>query len=122
MYAVIYSYPKYMQLLCPTGKKSVVSSPDRSVKCATVFNVLCKRSRCTVELCPAWPMWNHMGQRPVPVHPRHHPPPQTGHLGFSLLAASKRNEPGWCTFTSGPIGNLHPQESVCAYCSLFLIP
>ncbi len=28
-----------------------------------MLNVPCKRSCCTVELCPAWPMWNHVKQR-----------------------------------------------------------
>ncbi len=56
-------------LMCPTGKKSGVNGPDRSIKCAIVLMVPCKRSWCTVEFCPAWLIWNHMEQRPVPLHP-----------------------------------------------------
>ncbi len=61
------------QLLCPTRKNLGVSSPDRSIKFAVVFNVPYKRSWCTVELCPAWPTWNYVEQRPVPLHPGHPP-------------------------------------------------
>jgi hypothetical protein len=75
--------------LCPTGKKSGVSGPDQSVKCVVVLNVSCKRSWCTVELCPAWPMWNHVEQRPVTLHPVHSPPPPpslaTGDSGYLQL-------------------------------------
>jgi hypothetical protein len=59
--------------LCLTRKNLGVSRLDRFVKCAVVFNVPCKRSRCTLELCPAWPMWNPVEQRPVPLHPGHCP-------------------------------------------------
>jgi hypothetical protein len=46
----------YAQLLFLTGEKLDVNSPIRSVKCAVVFNMLCKRSQCIVELYPAWPI------------------------------------------------------------------
>ncbi len=44
--------------MCPTEEKSDVSGPIQSIKCAVVFNVLCKGSQCVEELCPAWPIWN----------------------------------------------------------------
>jgi hypothetical protein len=57
--------------VCPTEKKSGVSGPDRSVKCAVVLNVPCERSWCAVDLCPPGPcgiMWRW----DLP----HSPPPQ----------------------------------------------
>ncbi len=56
-------------------KKLGVRGPDRSTKCAVVLNVPCKRSWCAVKLCPAWPRWNHMEQRPAPFRPEHSPLP-----------------------------------------------
>jgi hypothetical protein len=56
--------------VCPTEEKSDVSGLIRSIKCAVVFNVLCKGSQCIVELCPSWPIWSrdlsppHPGTRP----------------------------------------------------------
>ncbi len=44
--------------MCPTEGKSDVSGPIRYIKCAVVFNVLCKGSQCVEELCPAWPIWS----------------------------------------------------------------
>jgi hypothetical protein len=34
-------------------------------------NVPSKRSWCTVDLCPACSMWNHVRQKPAPLHPGH---------------------------------------------------
>jgi hypothetical protein len=55
---------------------SGVSGTDPSAKCAVVFNVPYKRGWCTVELYPAWPMWNYLEQRAVPIHPGCPPPSQ----------------------------------------------
>ncbi len=58
-------------LVCPTEEKLNVSGPIRYVKCAVVFNLLCKGSQCIVELCPAWPIWSRnlspstQGTRPL---------------------------------------------------------
>jgi hypothetical protein len=51
--------------LCARQRGSQMYSGS-SVKCAVVLDVSCKRSWCTVDLCPTWPMWNHVEQRPTP--------------------------------------------------------
>jgi hypothetical protein len=96
-------------------KKSDVSGSMRSVKCAVVFNVLCKRSQCTVELCPAWAIWSRdltsstKGTRPLPYLP--------GHWKFSLLAALNKDGSGQCG------GQPNPESAATGQCMyiLFLI-
>ncbi len=79
--------------LCPTEVKLDVSGPIRSVKCAIVFNVLCKGSQCIVELCPAWPIWS---RDLSPSTQGILPSPLSGHWEFSLLADPKKDESGQC--------------------------
>ncbi len=76
-----------------------VASHTWSVKCVFVLNVPCKGSWCTVDLCPAWPMWNHVEQKPDPLHRGHSSPSNqaTTQYTFILLAALKRDGPWWCT-------------------------
>jgi hypothetical protein len=64
------------------GKIWGVSGPD-PVKCTVVL--MCHTKEAGI-------LW--MEQRPVSLHPGHLSPPQSGHWGFSLLAASKKDEPG----------------------------
>jgi hypothetical protein len=67
-----------MRDYCARQGESWVYSGD-----AVVFNVPSKRSWFSVDFCPAWPMWNHVNKRPVPLQPGHssssrqgtHPPP-----------------------------------------------
>jgi hypothetical protein len=40
-------------------------------KCAVVFNVLCKRNQCGVELCRASPMWSRNLTPPPKAPPPH---------------------------------------------------
>jgi hypothetical protein len=81
------------QVICVHDRKKLgVSGPDLTIKCTVVFNVLCIRSQCTVELCPAWPMWNHVEQRPVTLHPGHpaQPPPHQATGGSVYLQLPRR--------------------------------
>ncbi len=83
---------KYM---CSTEEKLDVSRPIRSVKCAVVFNVLYKRSQCVSVL------WSYALPGPYGAGEDLSPstqgtPPLPGHWEFSLLAASKKDESGWC--------------------------
>ncbi len=58
----------------PYQKKSGVLYSESCLICQFVLNVPCKGSWCTVDLCPAWPMWNHVEQRPAPLHLGHSSP------------------------------------------------
>jgi hypothetical protein len=79
----------YHMLLCPKEEKSNVSIPIRSIKLVVVFNVLCKRSQCVVELCPAGPIWSRDLTPSTQDTPP--PPPVPGHWELSLLAAFKND-------------------------------
>jgi hypothetical protein len=87
-------WPIRRKRLRRTRKNSGVSGPDRSVKCADMSYVPYNRSWCTVELCLldlCGIMWS------IDLSPSTQGiclPPQSGHWGFSLLAASKKDEPG----------------------------
>ncbi len=103
--------------VCPTEEKSDVSRPIPSIKCAVVFNVLYKRCQCVVELCPVWPIWS----RDLSPSAQGTPPfLATGNL-VCLQVPRELIWMVWWTFTSSPKRNLRLQDSVCAYCSLFLI-
>jgi hypothetical protein len=44
--------------VCQTKKSLVSVVPSDPLKCAVVFNVLCKRKLCVVETYPVRPMWS----------------------------------------------------------------
>ncbi len=101
--------------------------PDRnwvySVKCTVVYNVPYKGSWCTVDLCSAGPVCNHVEQILIPPPP---PKPLThlcpSHSRFSLLAALQRDRPRWSTareFASSQGYDQWMPWNVRKYCHLF---
>ncbi len=97
-----------MTLVCSTEKKSGVSGPDWSAKCAVVLNIPCKKRWCSVELCPAWPMLNHVEQRPVP------PPPGQA-TGDSVYLQLPRG-----MYLDVDLRAAHPKFEVIGKCSIVL--
>jgi hypothetical protein len=65
------------------------------LKCAGVFNVLCKRNQCVVETYPVRLMWSRnltpstMAPTPLPYLP--------GHWRLSLLVALNKDGSGQCS-------------------------
>jgi hypothetical protein len=98
--------------VCPPGEKSDVSGPIRSVKCAVVFNVLCKRSQCVAELCPDWPIWRR------DLTPSTHgtcPLPHAWHWQLSLPTALNKDGPGQCSGQSRAA-----QSGICSHRTVYV--
>ncbi len=100
-------------VLCQTKEEFYVSVPSDPLKCAVVFNVLCKRYRCVAEIYPVWPMWSR-DMTPPPRAPA--PLPYLpGHWRLSLLVTLNKDGSGQC---SG-----HPwtaQSTICGPCRMYV--
>jgi hypothetical protein len=78
----------------PDGERSGVSGPIQSIKMTVVFNVLCKRNQCVVEMYPAWPIWSRdltpssQGTRPSLICLA---------TGVLVLVAINKDGPGQCS-------------------------
>ncbi len=87
-------YDRYI-LYCVKQKKSLMKAvPSNTLKCAVVFNVLCERNQCVVEIYPVWPMWSRdltpppRAPAPLPYLP--------GHWRLSLLVTLNKDGSGQC--------------------------